>query len=77
MSDLRRRYLPNYVIACRPKAALDDSSPELDPIFLGRAAQGEAPTVFICEKFACQAPVQGPQAVMNTWSSLELQAQTG
>ncbi len=77
LSDLRRRFLPNYVIACRPKAAVEDASPELDPIFLGRAAQGDAPTVFICEKFACQAPVQGPQATMNTWSSLEMQAQTG
>jgi uncharacterized protein YyaL (SSP411 family) len=75
--DLRRRYLPNTALACRPKADAEDGSLELGPIFQGKVGGGTPPTVFICEKFACQEPVHGPDAAMKAWAELEMQAQTG
>jgi uncharacterized protein YyaL (SSP411 family) len=77
LSDLRRRYLPNLVLACRPTAAVDDGSANLDPIFQGKVTTGRTPTVYVCEKFACQTPVHGLQAAMSTWAGLEMRAQAG
>jgi uncharacterized protein YyaL (SSP411 family) len=76
LADLRRRYVPNQALACRPTAALEGGSENVDPIFQGKVAAGDPPTVYICQKFACQAPVHGAEEVMNTWASLELEAQT-
>jgi len=77
LSDLRRRYLPNHVLACRPTAAIEGGSGNLDPIFQGKVTTSRSPTVYICEKFACQTPVHGSQAAMSTWAGLEMRTQSG
>ncbi|QDU93592.1 thioredoxin domain-containing protein [Lignipirellula cremea] len=74
LDALRRRYLPNRVLACRrhPEDPEDDvfESP-LDPLFAGKtAAPNEGPAVYICENFACQAPVYGEEAVLAAWDRL-------
>ncbi len=69
ITDLRRRYLPNLVLACR-RPGETGSSPHLAPLFEGRTRTVEEPTVHVCEGFACQAPVVGRAAVTALWDRL-------
>jgi uncharacterized protein YyaL (SSP411 family) len=71
IANLRSRYLPNRVVACRPRAEAEAGAPELDPLFTGRYSQGEPPTVYVCEKFACLEPVNGRHAAIAAWKRLE------
>jgi len=70
LADFRRRYIPNRVIAYRPMAAVPDGSRHVDPIFTGRTEQQPAPTVYVCERFACQAPCNGLDAAKGAWDAL-------
>jgi hypothetical protein len=69
VSDLRRRYLPNRVVACRAPGR-EGGSRHLAPLFQGKSLSGAEPTVYLCENFACQAPVSGRQAVIRLWDRL-------
>ena len=73
LHDLRQRYLPNKVVACRRSADQEHGSVYLDPIFLGRHLEGNSPAVFVCEKFVCGAPVIGKEAILEKWHQLERQ----
>jgi hypothetical protein len=76
LAELRRRYLPNQIVACRRtaettvSAALKTLSSHLDPLFAGKQPGDEPPTLFVCENFACQAPVTGPAAVIEALDGL-------
>ena len=59
------------------KKVLENGSANLDPIFQGKVVAGDPPTAYICQKFACQAPVHDLPGVTASWASLEMQAQTG
>jgi len=62
ISDLRKRFIPRRVVACRsPKET--GGSAALDPLFSGKESVQAEPTVFLCDNFACEAPVAGTQAV--------------
>jgi uncharacterized protein len=66
LGELRRAYLPNTIIAYRPGESHGSSarrSPILDPLFAGRAAINGQPVLYICENFACQAPISGVEAI--------------
>ena len=65
-------YIPNRVIACRPSAAADSGSRYLDAIFVGRNPLYGEPTVFVCQKFACESPVSGKAAVIEKWNHVKL-----
>jgi uncharacterized protein len=70
LADLRQRFIPNKIVACRrPSKESNESSP-LAPLFAGKSPQQPPPTVFICEKFTCQAPVNGKQAAIEIWQRL-------
>jgi uncharacterized protein YyaL (SSP411 family) len=58
---LQSRFQPNKVVALRSSAATGLSV--LDPIFAGKTALPDPPTVFVCENFACQAPIAGAAAI--------------
>ena len=58
--ELWRKFWPNRVLACRPAGP---TSPTLDPLFAGRTALG-GPTLYLCENFACQAPLVGRDAIL-------------
>ena len=70
LSDLRGRYVSNRVIACRAQGNNPDGSIHVDPIFVGKQSLDPAPTVYVCEKFACAAPVRGKQAAKTLWEKL-------
>ncbi|HQU45309.1 MAG: thioredoxin domain-containing protein [Planctomycetia bacterium 21-64-5] len=59
-ADLRQRYLPNKVMACRPGTG---HSQWLDGMFEGKTASDGQPTLYVCQNFACQAPVVGNAAI--------------
>jgi uncharacterized protein YyaL (SSP411 family) len=57
---LNHRYLPNKVVALRSPSS--NATGSLDPLFKGKQAAKDA-TVFICQNFSCQAPVEGAAAL--------------
>ena len=54
---LANHYIADRVVACRSPGA--GTGGPLDPLFEGKALTGDPPAVFVCENFACQAPVCG------------------
>ena len=68
-NGLHRQFVPNRVIAGRHEAQ-DHQSPHLNPLFEGKEAVEGEPFVFVCENFACQAPVQGASAIDALWKQL-------
>lgn len=69
LADLRRRYLPNRVLACRLPAS-PEPSPHLAALLQGKDAVAGEPTVYVCENFVCQAPVVGRAAILARWDRL-------
>ena len=69
LADLGRRYLPNKIVALR-SAGAGQHEPVLDPMFAGKQMLAGEPTVFVCQNFACQAPVAGVEAAKETFGQL-------
>ncbi|MFO0896424.1 MAG: thioredoxin domain-containing protein [Pirellulales bacterium] len=77
LTSLAKRYLPRKLVACREsdenavseRRGSPPPSP-LDPLFAGKSPLGDEPTVFICENFACQAPVAGLASALAKWQQL-------
>jgi len=68
--DLWKRYLPRKLVACRASQTSAAGERALDALFAGKAPLAEFPTVFVCENFACQAPVVGKTAALAKWAEL-------
>jgi uncharacterized protein YyaL (SSP411 family) len=66
---LRRRFLPNRVLASR---AHDEapSSPHLADLFAGKPLSPPAPNLYVCEHFTCQAPAKGRETVVKAIEAL-------
>jgi uncharacterized protein YyaL (SSP411 family) len=64
LAELRHRFIPNKVVACRPPGSTAQRSAALDALFAGKALEGLEPGVFVCENFACQAPAFGREAAI-------------
>ncbi|HEY4311301.1 MAG TPA: thioredoxin domain-containing protein [Pirellulales bacterium] len=62
LEGLRRRFWPNKVLAARPGGHESDV---LTPLFAGKAVDGPTtePALYVCQNFACRAPVIGVEAV--------------
>ena len=69
LADLRCRYLPNHLVACRTPDRTDQPG-ALEKAFRGKRLLAAEPTVYICENFACQAPVSGAEAALQAWNDL-------
>ncbi|MFN0021048.1 MAG: thioredoxin domain-containing protein [Pirellulaceae bacterium] len=66
--DLQQRFIPRCVIGRGTPG--QQHSQHLAPLFAGRTSAGEYPSVFICENFACQAPVSGLEEIRKQWDKL-------
>ena len=67
LADLRRRFLPNKVLA----GASDDSPPALlKDLLAGKKPIGGEPTLYVCEGFSCQAPAKGAAAIASAIDGL-------
>ena len=67
---LAHRYIPNRVVACRKPDKINQGSPALADLFAGKRLDGAEPAVFICERFACQAPQNGLSDALAAWDRL-------
>jgi uncharacterized protein YyaL (SSP411 family) len=73
-----QHYIPNKLVAHRGGVATAGSadasrgarSHALDSLFAGKQAIKGAPTAYVCENFACQAPVVGVDAILKEWERL-------
>ncbi|MHB8971894.1 MAG: thioredoxin domain-containing protein [Pirellulaceae bacterium] len=70
IQGLRRTFLPRRVVACRSASAGTPHSAALEPLFAGKRLQTQKPLAYICESFACQAPVEGLANILATWEKL-------
>ncbi len=68
ITDLQQRFVPRRVVG-RGKPG-EQHSQHLAPLFAGRTSAGDQPSVFICENFACDAPVSGLQSIRESWDKL-------
>jgi uncharacterized protein len=59
--EIWRRYLPNKVVA--QSAGATDKAAQLVPLLRDRPMLGERPTVYVCENYTCQQPVNDVQAL--------------
>ena len=69
LRDLRRRYWPNKLVAAAAANATPAPDSPLAGLFAGKSASESAPTAFICENFACQAPLVGRDAILQAWQT--------
>jgi uncharacterized protein YyaL (SSP411 family) len=91
IDDLQKRYLPNKLVAFRaePTARAPANSGRgeeppggarsaaLDPLFAGKVTVGAAgPVAYICQDFACQAPLVGAEQISAEWKRLTTAPQT-
>jgi uncharacterized protein YyaL (SSP411 family) len=75
LAPLRRAYLPHCVLAFRAQVAdasrssanaqSTTNSPHLEPLFAGRTGIDGQPTLFVCEDYACQAPLVGRESILT------------
>jgi uncharacterized protein YyaL (SSP411 family) len=66
IAAVHRRYRPRSVVAARdPKSADANASrsARLDELFAGKESADGQPVLYICQNFACQAPVSGLTAL--------------
>jgi len=61
---IRRGFRPNAVVALKAPA-MDAKTEKPIPLLAGKTGRG-AVTTYICENFACQAPLVGAEAVEKT-----------
>ncbi len=59
LSELRRRFVPNRVLACRVPDSVQNGSPNLGSLFEGKSATRANVVVYICQNFVCQVPAVG------------------
>jgi hypothetical protein len=65
VSALHRRFVPNKVVAyCNPATPPAAHAAVLSGILQGKTLLPPGPTVFVCQDFACQAPVSGEDAAL-------------
>ncbi len=55
LNEVWKPYLPNKVVAIAPPG--ENSAPTLLPLLRDRGLMNERPTAYVCENYACQAPV--------------------
>ncbi|MGH8999161.1 MAG: thioredoxin domain-containing protein [Acidimicrobiia bacterium] len=57
--EVRRRYLPNLVAVC----AAPGTGAEWTPLLADRPLADGQPAAYLCERFACRAPITDPSAL--------------
>jgi uncharacterized protein YyaL (SSP411 family) len=61
-ASLRRRHLPNAVVAFRPEQEFEKTV-ELIPFLAAHEAIGGRPTAYVCRNYACRLPVHDAAAL--------------
>jgi uncharacterized protein YyaL (SSP411 family) len=72
LADLQRRFLPNKVLAM-PTATTTTPAAKphsLTDLLVGKKALGGSPTLYVCEGFTCQQPLQGAEEIEHALDEL-------
>jgi len=71
IAALQRSYVPGRVAAFRGTGQRSPHrSRALEAIFRGKSASGDGPALYLCENWACQAPVRGAAAAASALAAL-------
>ncbi|MBX7168931.1 MAG: thioredoxin domain-containing protein [Pirellulales bacterium] len=70
--DFWSHFVASRVLALREPQATAGGL--LASTFAGKESAGAEPTVYLCQNFACDAPVSGLEAVLATWRKLSRRA---
>ena len=57
LREIRRRYLPNTVVAAVPATGPGPEPLKLMPMLEGKKAAGGKAAAYVCENYTCKAPV--------------------
>jgi uncharacterized protein YyaL (SSP411 family) len=66
IQTVRRPFLPNKVVLCRPAGESGDRISALAPYVEKMVPVDENPATYVCEKFACRAPITELQQLKET-----------
>lgn len=69
LEAIAARFLPNKVVAPATTASAQELA-GIIPLFEGRSASGGTATTYICERYACKAPIQGVEALQEAIAEL-------
>jgi uncharacterized protein YyaL (SSP411 family) len=61
LAEVRRRYLPNSVLALRHPD--DEAAATAVPLLSGRGQVGGKATAYVCRNYVCRLPVTDPAAL--------------
>lgn len=71
LAAIQKSFLPRSVIAYRGQSESSmHHSTALEPLFARRAATDGQTTLYVCESFACQAPVKGAEQIKTSIAAL-------
>ena len=70
LQDLRGRFVPNQVLACRGQSDPAAASPALMELFQGKEVSSEGPVAYVCQNFTCGPPAVGKAAILAAWREL-------
>jgi uncharacterized protein YyaL (SSP411 family) len=72
IAALQKSFLPRAVIAYRnPSAPAETTrSQRMEPLFTGREKAAAAPTLYICQNFTCQSPINGVEQIKSAIANL-------
>ncbi|MEZ5979367.1 MAG: thioredoxin domain-containing protein [Planctomycetota bacterium] len=65
LARLRAAYRPHAVLVARPRGPLGDEVARAVPYSAEMRAEGAAPAIFLCSDFACRAPTEDVDAVLD------------
>ncbi|MEX2187285.1 MAG: thioredoxin domain-containing protein [Pirellulales bacterium] len=65
IADLRRRFIPSKVVACRARP--DEGGESLRAIFDSKSVGDDPPAVYVCRDFVCDPPLHGADAASQAW----------
>jgi len=68
VSDVGSRYLPRTVVAVNPTGAAGDAIRKLIPFLAEQRPRDGKATAYVCENYACKAPVTGVEALRKALS---------
>lgn len=73
LAAIRSRFLPRSVLAVRDTGPTENTanrSARLDALFAGKTSPDGQPVLYVCQNFACQAPVTGLAAITARLATL-------
>jgi len=73
ITAIQQSFLPRSVVAYRhgsPDTGKTSRSAALESLFAGRLKSADQPLLYVCENFACQAPVKGVAQIKSSIARL-------